>query len=154
MAKKQELNPNQRREVARMYYMQGETQKAIAEKLSVSRTSVNAWVRDGQWDALRAANTITRKELVNKMLKQIDEKLEAKEWSADEISKAASAVEKLDKQTNIITIIEVFSAYNSWLVARMQLDPELTPELVKIMNRYQDMFIGEKLSNVSVISIE
>lgn len=153
MAKK-ELGQNQRKELARMYYMQRMSQKDIAEKVGVSRNTVNAWVKDGQWDSLRAATTITRKELVNKMLKQIDEKLEANVWSADEISKAAAAVEKLDKQTNIITIIEVFSAYNSWLVARMQLDPELTPELVKIMNRYQDIFIGEKLSNVSIISIK
>lgn len=154
MAKKTDLQPDQRKELARMYYMQGSTQKDIAEKVGVSRNSVNAWVRDGQWDGLRAARTITRKEIVTKMLRQIDEKLENKEWSPDEICKASAAIEKLDKQTNIITIVEVFSAYNNWLVGRMKIDSELTPELVKIMNRYQDIFIGEKLSNVSVIAIE
>jgi len=153
MAKK-ELKTDQRRELARMYYMQGETQKTTAERVGVSRNTVAAWVRDGQWDSLRAAKGITRRELVNKMLKQIDEKIESHEWSPDEICKASAAIEKLDKQTNIVTIIEVFSAYNQWLVARMQLDPELTPELVKIMNRYQDIFIGEKLQMVSVISVD
>lgn len=153
MAKK-DLEASQRKDLARMYYMQGETQKDIADKVGVSRNTISAWIKDNKWDSLRAAKTITRKEIVNKMLQQIDEKIESKEWSADEISKAAAAVERLDKQTNIITIIEVFSAYNSWLVARMQLDPELTPELVKIMNRYQDLFIGEKLSNVNAISLD
>lgn len=137
-----------------MYYMQGDMQKDIAEKIGVSRNTISTWVRDGDWDSLRAAKTITRKEIVTKMLRQIDEKLEAGDWSPDEICKASAAIEKLDKQTNVITVIEVFSAYNNWLVGRMRVDPELTPELVKIMNRYQDIFIGEKLSNVSVIAIE
>ncbi len=152
MSKQTELKPDQRKELARMYYMQGETQKAIAERVGVSRNTINAWVRDGQWDSLRAAKTITRKEIVNKMLQQIDEKLESGEWSPDEICKASAAIEKLDKQTNVVTIIEVFSAYNVWLVARTKLDKNLTPELVKIMNRYQDIFIAEKLSNTSVVS--
>lgn len=133
-----------------MYYMQGEHQKDIAEKVGVSRNTISAWVKSEQWDSLRAARTITRKELVTKMLQQIDEKLESKEWTPAEISKVASAVEKLDKQANIVTIIEVFSAYNNWLVGRMKLDKELTPDLVKAMNRYQDQFIGEKMSNVKI----
>lgn len=137
-------------ELARMYYMQGEHQKDIAEKVGVSRNTISAWVKSEQWDSLRAARTITRKELVTKMLQQIDEKLESKEWTPAEISKVASAVEKLDKQANIVTIIEVFSAYNNWLVGRMKLDKELTPDLVKAMNRYQDQFIGEKMSNVKI----
>lgn len=148
------MKNDQRRELARMYYMQGETQKSAAEKAGASRNTVAAWVKDGQWDSLRAAKTITRKEIVNKMLRQINERIESREWSPDEICKASAAIEKLDKQTNIVTVIEVFSAYNSWLVARMRLDPELTPELVKTMNRYQDIFIGEKLQQVNVISIE
>jgi hypothetical protein len=32
----------------------------------------------------------------------------------------------------------------------MELDPELTPELVKAMNRYQDMFIGEQLNATTI----
>lgn len=154
MAKKTDLKNDQRRELARMYYMQGETQKDIAEKMDVSRNTVCKWVKEGAWDSLRAAKTITRKEIVAKMLRDINDKLEGGNWSPDEICKASAAIEKLDKQTNIVTIIEVFSAYNNWLVGRMKIDPELTPEMVKIMNRYQDIFIGEKLSNVSVIAIE
>lgn len=137
-----------------MYFMQGLTQKNIAEKVGVSRNTISAWIRDGKWDTLRAANTVSRKELVTKMLRQIDEKLQSGDWTADEICKAANAVEKLDRQTNIITIIEVFSAFNKWLVSRMQVDSELTPELVKVINKYQDTFIGEKLGNTSVSSIE
>ena len=39
------------------------------------------------------------------------------------------------------------TAYNEWLVVRMQVDKELTTDLVKTMNRYQDMFLSEQIGN-------
>ena len=145
---KKELN--EKKELARLYYFTGETQKDIAVKIGVSNVTVNKWVKDNGWDTMRAAKTITRRELVAKMLNNINEKLESKEWNADEMVKATSAIEKLDKQINVVTIIEVFSAYNMWLVVRMALDSELTPELVKLMNRYQDIFISEQLNSTTI----
>ena len=147
---KQDFGQEQRKDLACMYYMQGMSQKDIAEKVGVSRNTISAWVRDGGWDTRRAAKTVTRSELVKKMLQDLNDKLEAGGWTADEIIKVASAIEKLDKQTNIVTIIEVFTAFNNWLVSRMQVDPELTPEVVKIINTYQDKFINEKLNNVTI----
>lgn len=147
---KNDLQQEQRKDLAHLYYMQGESQKDIAERLGVSRNTISAWVKDGQWDTRRAAKTVSRSELVKKMLSDINQKLETGDWSADEICKAASAIEKLDKQTNIVTMIEVFSSFNNWLVSRMQIDAELTPELVKVINKYQDLFIGEKLNGVRV----
>jgi len=141
---------NNEKELAKLYYLSGELQKDIAAKVGVSCQTVNKWVKDGSWDTLRAAKTITRREIVTKMLQQINEKLESGEWTADEMVKATAAIEHLDKQTNVVTIIEVFGAYNKWLLSRMQFDPELTPDLVKIMNKYQDTFISEQLSNTKV----
>ena len=137
-------------QLAHEYYMSGMSQKDIAAKIGVSTQSVNKWVKDGGWEALRAARTISRRELVNRMLTQINDRLNAGDWSADEMVKATSAIEKLDKQTNVVTVIEVFSAFNKWLISRMAFDPELTPELVKAMNRYQDIFINEQLSNSKI----
>ena len=147
---KQDIQQEQRKDLACMYYMQGMSQKDIAEKVGVSRNTISAWVREGGWDTRRAAKTVTRSELVKKMLQDLNDKLEAGGWTADEIIKVASAIEKLDKQTNIVTIIEVFTSFNNWLVSRMQVDPELTPEVVKIINTYQDKFINEKLNNVTI----
>ncbi len=147
------IENEQRRDLARMYYLQGLTQKEIADKVGVSRNTISAWVKEEGWDSLRAAKTISRKEIVQKMLKQINDKLESEDWTADEIVKAASAIEKLDKQTNVVTVIEVFTAFNTWVVGRMQVDKELTPELVKTINRYQDLFIGEQLGKINAIDL-
>lgn len=141
MSKPKSLEQTQRQELARMYFMQGMKQKEIADKVGVSRNTICAWIRDGKWDTVRAAKTITRSELVKKMLNDLDEKLASGQWTADEIIKVASAIEKLDKQTNIVTITEVFTAFNQWLVSRMQVDPGLTPEIVKIINTYQNKLI-------------
>ena len=150
MSKQKTLEQTQRQELARMYFMQGMKQKEIADKVGVSRNTICAWIRDGKWDTVRAAKTVTRSELVKKMLQDLDEKLTSGNWTTDDIVKVAAAIEKLDKQTNIVTIIEVFTSFNQWLVSRMQVDSELTPEVVKIINTYQDKFISEKLSNVTI----
>ena len=138
------------REFAFALYMQGMGQQEIAEKVGVTRQTINKWINDNGWSERRAAKTVSRGEIVKKMLQQLDDKIESDDWTADEVCKAATAIEKIDRQTNIVTVIEVFSVYNQWLVNRMNLDPELTPELVKVMNRYQDLFISEKLNNLTL----
>lgn len=139
------------KELARLYYLNGDTQKLIAERIGVSRVTVAKWISDGAWDAIRTAKTITRKELVNKMMTAASEKLDNNEMSFDEMSKLAASIKELDKQTNVITLLEVFTAYNEWLVARMQIDKELSPDLVKTMNKYQDVFLGEQLSKGKIL---
>lgn len=137
------------KELARLYFFNGDSQKDIAEKVGVSQQTITRWVRDGGWDTIRAAKTITRRELVVKMLQAINDKLDSGEWTADELIKATSAIEKLDKKTNIVTVIEVFTAFNNWLIARMKIDPELTPDSVRIINRYQDLFVSESMSSTT-----
>jgi uncharacterized protein YjcR len=139
-----------KKELARLYYYNNETQKAIAEKIGVSCVTVNKWVKEEEWEAKRAAKFITRQELVAKMLKKINEKLESGQWTADEMVKATTAIEKLDKQTNVVTIMEVFTKFDNWLVSRMQFDTELTPELVNQIHRYHDLFISEQLKYSTV----
>lgn len=134
------------RELARLYYFQGDSQKAIAERIGVSAQTINKWVKDGGWEELRAAKTISRKELVIKMLQKINERLESENWTADEIIKAAKAVKTLDQDTNVVTIMEVFASFGNWLAARMQIDPELTPETVHVITKYQDIYISEMMS--------
>lgn len=141
------------KELARLYYLNGDTQKLVAEKVGVSRVTINKWVSDGGWDTMRMAKSITRKELVAKMMQKANDKLEEGNMSFDEMAKLSASIKELDKQTNAVTILEVLTAYNEWLVVRMQVDKELTTDLVKTMNRYQDMFLSEQIgSNKSLLN--
>ena len=65
--------------------------------------------------------------------------------SADKLVKFAATVERLDKKTSVVDVIEVFMAFSKWLQYRMSFDPNVTPELLKTINNYNDLFISEKL---------
>lgn len=142
------------REHARLLFMQGEPQKVIAEKVGVSAQTITKWVNDGDWQAARSAANITRPELVNKILKSIDVLVEdlVNEPSpektvaaADKLVKFAATIERLDKKTSVVDIIEVFMAFSKWLQYRMSFDPNVTPELIQTINKYHDLFISEQL---------
>lgn len=44
----------QKKELPRMYYMNGETQKVIAEKAGVSEQTISSWVEKEGWAARQA----------------------------------------------------------------------------------------------------
>ncbi|MBQ8958882.1 MAG: terminase [Bacteroidales bacterium] len=152
MATKKELE--QKRELARLYYMQGETQKSIAAKVGVSETTVSKWADKEGWEARRAGANITRPEIVNKTLAYINklldkynsEDVDIKEVGRviDQIAKLSAVIERIDKKANVIDAIEVFTALNRWLEERMAWDSNITPELLRTINYYQDLFISEK----------
>ena len=104
----------------------------------------------------RAAKSITRPELVNKLLITIDRLIEEVNASkditaaaglADKLSKLSAVIEKLDKKANVIDAIEVFMAFSRSLEFRAATDPEVTPELIKAINKYQDKYIIESMGS-------
>lgn len=70
MITKKELED--KKDYARLLYMQGEQQKVIAEKVGVSAQTITKWVNVGGWVEQRAAQNITRPELVNKLLRTVE----------------------------------------------------------------------------------
>jgi hypothetical protein len=141
-----------KRDLARHYYMQGSVQKDIAEKVAVSENTIGKWVKADGWEAKRAACSITRTELVNKTLRAINTLLDDyngnpdKAFDADKLCKLAKVISGLDKQSNVVDVIEVFMAFNKWLQFRMSYDKEVTPDLIKAVNRLQDIYITEQIS--------
>lgn len=144
-----------KRDLARTLYLSGLTMEEISEKVDVSRTTLSKWSRADGWQEARAAKNITRPELVNKLLMTIDQLItsvnESKDPTltgslADKLSKLSAVVEKLDKKANVVDAVEVFIAFNRWLQYNSKFDPEITPELIKAINKYQDKFLREKMA--------
>ncbi|MBP1631208.1 MAG: putative ATPase subunit of terminase (gpP-like) [Bacteroidetes bacterium] len=149
MAKK---DLEQKKEIARLYFLKGENQKAIAEKVGVNRATIARWITDGKWIERRAAENITRPELVNKALLAIDRILTKVSESNDDallnglgdrLSKIATMISKLDKKASVVDVIEVFVGFGKWLSNRSDFDAEITPELESLINKYQDLYIGD-----------
>lgn len=140
---------------AKALYLSGMSMEEIAGKVGVTRPTISRWCSDDGWKEARAAKNITRPELVNKLLLAIDnliEQVNEKKDPAllaslgDKLSKLSSVIQKLDKKASVVDAIEVFIAFSKWLEFRAKTDSEITPELLKIINRYQDLYIAEQFT--------
>lgn len=154
MITKKELED--KKDYARLLYMQGEQQKVIAEKVGVSAQTITKWVNVGGWVEQRAAQNITRPKLVNKLLRTVDKMIEAVNDSddpdaanglGDKLAKFAATIEKLDKHTSIVDVIEVFMAFSKWLQFQAEFDEDITPELLKTINKYHNQYINYLMQN-------
>ncbi|WP_298766984.1 helix-turn-helix domain-containing protein [uncultured Alloprevotella sp.] len=150
----------QKKSLGRSLYLSGMEQTEIADKLGVSRVTISKWCTAEGWKEARAAKNISRPELVNKLLLTIDAMIENVNKSkdptligalADKLSKLSATIEKLDKKANVIDAIEVFMAFNRWIQDQASFDPEITPELIKAINKYQNKFLMERMQNPSTI---
>lgn len=129
-----------RKEFAENLFMQGMPQNSIAEKVGVSANTIGKWVKDGCWGEKRAAQTLTRKEVVNNVLRSLNDlaiKLGAADLSqvgglADQIAKLTSTISKLDKETSVVDFIECFMAFGRWLEYQARPTPRLLPSSVNL----------------------
>lgn len=145
-----------KKSIARSLYMAGKGQSEIAEVIGVHINTISKWVNNECWKEQRAAATVTRPELVNKLLASINDLVETVNSSKDpeliaklpdRMAKMAATIQKLDKKASVVDFIETFMAFSKWLEYRAQTDSEITPELIKAINKYQDRFIIETLGN-------
>ena len=129
-------------------------QTEIAEKVDVSRVTISKWCTSEGWKEARAAKNVTRPELVNKLLLTIDTLITQVNSSddptliaglGDKLAKLSAVIEKLDKKANVVDAIEVFMAFSKWIEYHSTIDPDVTPELVKAINKYQDLYITEQM---------
>lgn len=144
-----------KKSLARTLYMVGKDQAEIADQIDVSRQTISKWAQQEGWREQRAATAVTRPELVNKLLHSIDTLITEVNASGDvaqiaglgdKLAKMSAVIEKLDKKANVVDAIEVFMAFSKWMQFRAQTDKNITPELLKTFNYYQDLFISEKMS--------
>ena len=143
-----------KKSLARSLFLSGMEQTEIAEKVDVSRVTISKWCTSEGRKEARAAKNVTRPELVNKLLLTIDTLITQVNSSddptliaglGDKLAKLSAVIEKLDKKANVVDAIEVFMAFSKWIEYRSTIDPDVTPELVKAINKYQDLYITEQM---------
>ncbi len=143
-----------KKDLARSLYLSGMEQIEIADKVGVSRQTLSKWGKEGGWKETRAAKTITRPELIKKLLLRASDLLDKvaedpklADSLGDQLSKLTAAIDKLDKsQANVVNAIEVFMAFSKWLEFRAKSDPMITPELLKTINKLQDVYLVESFN--------
>lgn len=141
--------------LSKALFMSGMDQVEIAQRVDVSRNTVSKWCTEGHWKEARAAKSVTRPELVNKLLLTIDQLIEQVRESedpvlmaslGDKLAKLSSVIEKLDKKANLVDAVEVFMAFSRWLEMRAKTDTRVSPEFIKALNEFQDQYLGESIS--------
>ena len=144
--------------LAKALYLGGMEMTEVADKVKVSRVTISRWSKMDGWKETRAAKQITRPELVNKLLVAIDRLITQVNDSedpkliaglGDKLAKLSSVIEKLDKKTNVVDVIEVFMAFSKWLEYKKQTDITVTSDFIKQVNRYQDEYISVRLNGNS-----
>ena len=142
-------------ELARVLYMSGMATEEIADKVGVVRQTVSRWVNTLGWKEMRAASSITRPELINKVLVSINNLLdkanemgddEAAAGLGDKLIKLANAIEKLEKKTSVVDRVDTLIDFEGWLLKNRELYPELTPEVTRLVNRLHTDYLNEQFN--------
>ncbi len=145
-----ELNAQQRKEYARTLYLKENlTQQEIAERVGVSRQSINRWAADGKWEEMKVGLTLSRQqqianmhrqvsELQNTILSRPDGERFARPAEADTLGKLAAAIKKLETEAGIADKVSVGIQFIEW-VRRADLDK------AREVTALWDKFIKEQL---------
>ena len=105
-----ELSMQQKREWAKTLYLKENlTQQEIAERVGVSRITVNNWIGKNGWEMLKTSITITREEQLS------------------------NAIKKMETEVGLSDIISVFSDLLKWLRAS---DPTQAKEVTPLLDAF------------------
>lgn len=122
-----ELTSKQKKDWAgTLYLKENLTQVEIAEKVGVSRVTVNKWIKTEKWEEHKVGMTLTREQQIGNLYRQVAEinsaissrsagERYANSKEADILGKLSSAIKKMEVDTGISDIISVGTRYIGWL---------------------------------------
>ena len=140
-----------KQELARVLYMSGLSQEEILQKVEVSRQTLSRWINTLGWKEMKAERSITRPELVNKLLSSINSLLDKANEPGnedmlaslgDKLIKTATAIEKLEKKASVVDRITMID-FENWLAANRDKYPQLTNELFQLVNQLHNDYLNE-----------
>ena len=139
------LTNKQKKEWAAVLYLKENlTQAEIAEKVEVSRCTINKWVKAEKWEELKVSITITKEEQLKNLYRQLQElnadiliKPEGKRYAttaeADTITKLANAIKKMETELSLSEIISAFGGFINWL---RTIEPGKVKEIYPFLDTY------------------
>lgn len=138
----------QKYEYAYLLYMQKIPQKEIAERVGVSQQTLVKWKDEGGWEYKRVAKTVSRDNIINKVLLRLNEMLDnADEFNADEFSKAANQLSKLKQGCTVDDIADILTKFGDWVIEQSASDKTITTEFVQQLTKLQDKYLLNRINN-------
>lgn len=145
-----ERNPKQ--ELARVLYLSNLSQDEILQKVDVSRQTLSRWINQNGWKEMKAAQNITRPELVNKLLLSINSLLDKANEPGnedmlagigDKLVKMAAAIEKMDRKASVVDRIDTLIDFENWLKEHREDYPELSGDIFRLVNTLHNDYLNE-----------
>jgi hypothetical protein len=134
-----------KQEHAYFLFMKRTPQKDIASRLHVTEKTITNWKTAGNWEAKRAAKTISMDELINKALMRINELLDSDDFSADSFAKAVSQLKSLQSENTVDNDILTFMDFQDYLI-RERINESLPEDFIKTVVRMQDNYVQIRLA--------
>lgn len=145
-----DLTIKQKKEWAAMLYLkENHTQVEIAEKVGVSKVTINKWVKGEKWEERKAGITLTREEQIKNLYRQVAEinevisgrekgKRFATTAEADTLVKLSGAIKKMETETGIADMISVATRFIEFL---RTIDLDKAKDIARLF----DVFIRQNL---------
>lgn len=142
MARKR--NP-EKHDYAHLLFMNGASQKEIAQKVETTEATVSKWVKEGGWEAKRAAATISPEQVFTKLLLLLNSMLEkGADFDPVAFAKIAKQLKSFKTGVGVDDLIYTFMMFGSWLEKEAIVDKGITVELIRTITTLQDRFILSK----------
>ncbi len=139
------LSIKQKKEWAKTLYVREHmSQKDVAEKVGISKVTMNKWVKDGDWNKLRQSLLITRDEQLRRLYMQLDElntaimerepgKRFAEAKEADTISKLTNSIKRMETEASVADVVEVSKKFLDWL---RPIAPTQAKDIANVMDEF------------------
>ena len=143
---KTKTNTEGKKQLAYFLFMQNTPQKDIASRVGVTEKTIGKWKHDDNWEAKRAAKTISMDELIVKALQKINELLDSPNFNADSFAKAVAQLKSLKSNNTVDDEIMTFMNFQNYLIQN-RINEGLTEDFIKEVVRQQDNYIQIRLGN-------
>lgn len=130
-----------------LYVFTDMAQNEIAEQLGITTKTISVWKREGKWEEIKAARTVTKNQIIQNTYLQIasiykkakEEDRNVTVAETDQLIKLGKLIEAIDKKLSLSVIIQVFKELTGFI---MNIDVDFAKEL----NKYQQEFINSRVN--------